>query len=96
MGKKKAALHLDARGWRGLVESPAALQPLLETRWVMQYASWGAGRRPGLQRGSRPTATGRPSPLNRGFRPPAGPSMCCGSYRPGCRPGEPWPASPSA
>ena len=32
MGKKKQALSLDARAWRGLVDSLAALQPLLETR----------------------------------------------------------------
>lgn len=47
MGKKKAALHLDARGWRGLVESPAALQPLLETRPIDVLRQLQTGLSPG-------------------------------------------------
>ncbi|KAI7845126.1 hypothetical protein COHA_001331 [Chlorella ohadii] len=47
MGKKKQALLLDARSWRGLVESPAALQPLLQTRPIDVLRQLQIGLSPG-------------------------------------------------
>lgn len=87
MGKKKAALHLDARGWRGLVESPAALQPLLETRWVMQCASWGRAVAPACS-GALPAHSHRPlQPAKLGFPPSRRPIDVLRQLQTGLSPG---------